>query len=161
MSRVTVRWDTTRLLDYAKAGKVALKDLKIAMRKVGNAGRASVRQLIASQFGSRTGVLRKQARAIRVTATARESIVSARVGPLPNLLNIYEHGAKLPRREVRLRNASVFRFMVKGEVVFARGTMLIGGVSLAPRVVMGPSLRRMEAVAREEVGHILDRIGVS
>jgi len=119
------------LLNYAKAGKAAVQKIRKAMRRVLNVGRKEARQQIASEFGVRTGFLRRQARKMQTKVTVRAAEIKGQVTPLPRLLNIFEGGATLAHGRGHLR----------------------------PRPVVGPGQRAMEAVAREEFDQVLAEVG--
>lgn len=164
MSAISIKVDSTNLINFAEAGKVTFTELKEAMRPVANMGRTSVRQGISSSFVNRTGRLRSDARRIRTTNTAKETKVSAKVGPMPRLLNIFEHGATIPRLTIgvpgkRGGTAKAFHFLhAGGDGGFARGKIIGGGGHLSARPIMGPALMKMEATAVAEITKVLDRI---
>lgn len=119
------------LLNYAKAGKEAVVKVRKAMRRVLNVGRKEARQRISSEFGVRTGFLRRQARKMQTKVTVRAAEIKGQVTPLPRLLNIFEGGATL-----------------------AQGRGL-----LRPRPVVGPGQQAMETVARDEFNQVLAEVG--
>lgn len=162
MSVIKLTINDTNLLNYAEAGKVTIEELKTVMRLTANAGRTFVRQEIGTAFKTRTGKLKAQARAIRTKITANDAKLSARVGPLPSLLNIFENGANIPRMSVAVPGklgARAFHFTHQGgDGGFARGKFMAGGGHLAARPIMRPALVRMEEVATEGIVHVLERI---
>lgn len=131
MATVTVKVNGAGLLDYAKAGREAVKEVKKAVGRVLNAGRKEARQRISADFGVRTGFLRRQARRMQTKTTVTQAEVKGRVTPLPRLLNIFEHGAQLSNGRGYLR----------------------------PRPVIAPARTVMEKQAPEEFERILRQVG--
>ena len=100
---VQVKVIASGLLDYAKQGKQAVKNIRVALRKALNVGRTESRQRINADFGTRTGFLRRQARKLQTSVTVRESLIKGRVKPIPRLMNIFEGGATLAHGRGTLR----------------------------------------------------------
>lgn len=131
MAMVTIKVNGAGLLDYAKAGREAVNDVKKVVRQVLNIGRKEARQRISSQFQVRTGMLRKQARRMQTKATVAQAEVKGRVSPIPNLMNIFERGAQLSN----------------------------GRGFLRPRPVVMPAGAAMESGAKERFAQLLGRVG--
>ena len=91
------------LLDYAKAGKEAVRKIRRAMRVVLNVGRTEARRRISADFDVRTGLLRRKARSMQTKVTVKSAEISGKVTPLPRLLNIFESGATLSHGRGLLR----------------------------------------------------------
>ncbi|MGL4296274.1 MAG: hypothetical protein ACRCTG_11200 [Aestuariivirga sp.] len=119
------------LLNYAKAGREAVDEVKKAMRRVLNAGRTKARQEISAQFKVRTGFLRRQSRKMQTKVSVRAAEVKGQVSPLPRLLNIFERGATLAQGRGHLR----------------------------PRPVVAPASRTMEGIAEAEFDKVLKGVG--
>lgn len=119
------------LLDYIKAGKTTLQRARKAMMVSLNAGRTHARQRISYQFRVRTGVLRKQAKAMRTEVKISAGEISGKVKPIPNLMNIFEHVANLAKGRGHLR----------------------------ARPVVGPARIQMEVVAHREFTKVLQEVG--
>lgn len=119
------------LLNYAKAGREAVAEVKKAMRRVLNAGRTEARRQISSEFGVRTGFLRRQSRKMQTKVSVKAAEVKGQVSPLPRLLNIFEGGATLAQGRGHLR----------------------------PRPVVAPASRTMEGIAVEEFEKVLKGVG--
>ena len=119
------------LIQYAKQGREAVKGVRRAISRALNAGRTTARQKIASEFDTRTGFLRKRARAMRTRVTVSRSEVSGKVGPVPRLMNIFEGGA-----------------------VLAHGRGI-----LRPRPVVGPAGEQMQSKAEQEIQAVLAQVG--
>lgn len=119
------------LLHYAKEGKEAVQRIRKAMRRVLNVGRKEARQKIASEFGVRTGFLRRQSRRMQGKVTVKAAEIKGQVTPLPRLLNIFEGGA----------------------------TLTHGRGLLRARPVVGPGQRAMDAVAGKELQQVLNEVG--
>jgi hypothetical protein len=122
---------TRGLLNYAKQGPLAVKRIRIAMRKIMNVGRKTARQRIASQFVRRTGVLQRQARRLQTKVTVKASEIKGQVTPIPRLMNIFESGALLAK---------------------GRGV-------LHPRPVVGPGQQAMNDIAAQELQQVLREVG--
>lgn len=103
MPSVVVKIDNSGLLDYAKAGRDAVKEVKKVVRQVLNMGRKEARQRISADFTARTGYLRRQGRRMQTAAQVTQAEVKGRVSPLPRLMNIFEHGATLANGRGYLR----------------------------------------------------------
>lgn len=103
MASVRVTVDRSGLLDYAKAGRDAVKDVKKVVRQVLNVARKEARQRISADFGVRSGFLRRQSRRMQTGVTVTQAEVKGRVSPIPRLMNIYEHGATLANGRGYLR----------------------------------------------------------
>lgn len=103
MAFVTITLNNTGLLDYAKAGREAVNDIRKATRQVLNLGRKEARQRISTEFQVRTGYLRKQARRMQTKATVSQAEVRGTVSPIPRLMNIFERGATLANGRGTLR----------------------------------------------------------
>lgn len=146
------------LLDYAKAGKEAVKRIKVAMRRVLNVGRKEARQRIASEFNSRSGFLRRQSRKMQTKVIVKSYEIKGKVTPIPRLMNIFENGATVPFRNNLPKKGTAIRFLSEGEPVFYRATQ-INGFHLRPRPVVAPARRAMEAVAHKEFDQILREVG--
>lgn len=129
---VTIKLHAAGLLNYAKAGRLAVQRIKVAMRKIANVGRTAARQKIASSFRERTSTLKKQARAMQTKVDANTGQIKGRVTPLPNLLNIFERGATRSNP-----NRGIIR----------------------PRPVVGPAQSRMNISAEQELKKVLDQVG--
>ncbi len=131
MALIQFRVNGSGLLNYAKAGQEAVARIKTAMRKVLNVGRKEARQRITSDFGVRTGFLRRQARKIGVRTSVKAAEIKGQVTPLPRLMNIFEHGA----------------------------TLAHGRGILRPRPVLAPAASSMAAVAEGEFQKVLQKVG--
>lgn len=129
--RVRAKIHAPGLLNYAKAGKEAVKQIRKVMRKVLNVGRTEARRRIAAEFTPRTGFLRRQARKMQTKVTVRAAEIKGQVKPIPRLMNIFEGGA----------------------------TLAHGRGILRPRPVVGPGQQAMEAVAGKELEQILREVG--
>jgi len=127
---VSMKLHAVGLLNYAKEGKTAVQRIKVALRKVANTGRTAARQRIAADFRVRTGTLKKQARAMQTKVDVNTGQIKGRVTPLPNLMNIFEHGASRAKRGI-----------------------------LRPRPVVGPAQSRMNISAEQELKKVLDQVG--
>lgn len=103
MASVTVKVYNSGLLNYAKAGREAVRDVKKVVRQVLNMGRKEARQRVSSEFDTRTGYLRRQARRMQTAVKVTQAEVKGRVSPLPRLMNIFEHGATLANGRGYLR----------------------------------------------------------
>lgn len=103
MARWSVKLERTGLLDYAKAGKQALNEVRKATRQVLNLGRKEARRKIGAEFQVRTGFLKKQARRMQTKATVTRGEVRGVVSPIPRLMNIFEKGATLAKGRGVLR----------------------------------------------------------
>ena len=103
MATVMIKVNGTGLLDYAKAGREAVRDVKKVVRQVLNVGRKEARQQISSQFTRRTGYLNRQSRRMQTKAVVTQAEVKGRVSPIPRLMNIFEHGATLSNGRGTLR----------------------------------------------------------
>jgi hypothetical protein len=99
----TVKINDAGLLDYAKAGRDAVKEVKKVVRQVLNIGRKEARQRISSEFKRRTGYLRRQARRMNASVIVTQAEIKGRVSPIPRLMNIFEHGATLSNGRGTLR----------------------------------------------------------
>ncbi len=128
---VTTRLYGIGLLNYAKEGKQAVQKIRKALTSAVNYGRTVARQRIASQFRVRTGTLKRQARGMRTVVTVRGGEIKGQVKPLPNLLNIFEHGA----------------------------TLAHGRGHLAARPVVVPAQRAMEGAATKALGDVVAQVG--
>lgn len=128
---VSVKVHAVGLLNYAKEGKGAIQKIRKSLGTVLNYGRTVARQNIASKFRVRTGRLKKQARNMRTIVTVNGGEIRGQVKPLPNLLNIFEHGA----------------------------TLTHGRGMLAPRPVVFPAQRAMDGAAKKALGEVLDGVG--
>lgn len=131
MATVTVKVNGSGLLDYAKAGRDAFKEVQNTVRSVLNVGRKEARQRISSQFRVRTGFLRRQARSMQTKATVTNAEVKGRVAPIPRLMNIFERGAHLAH----------------------------GRGFLQPRPVITPAADAMQREAPKQFERILNKIG--
>ena len=129
---ISVKLHAVGLLNYAKAGKTAVQRIKVAMRKVANTGRTAARRTIASRFGTVSGGLKRQARAMQTKVDVNTGQIKGRVTPLPNLLNIFEHGATRPHP-----NRGIIR----------------------PRPVVGPAQSTMNISAEQELQKVLEQVG--
>lgn len=126
-----VKVNGTGLLNYAKAGREAVVEVKKAMRRVLNAGRNEARRQISSQFRVRTGYLRRQARKMQTKVSVKAAEIKGQVSPIPRLMNIFEGGA----------------------------TLANGRGHLAPRPVVAPASRTMEGIAVPEFDKVLRGVG--
>lgn len=124
---ISVRVRQSALSDFLALGPRAIRRIRQAMSRIGNVGRREARSRISAQFRVRTGGLRRAARRMKIVTTVRRSEISARVSPLPRLLNIYEGGA-----------------------VLAHGRGI-----LAPRPVVGPAQIEMQRAAQTEIEQAL------
>lgn len=131
MATIKLKVNGAGLLDYAKAGKEAVKRVKTAMRKVLNSGRTKARREIAGQFQVRRGRLKADARKMQTGVTVKAAEVKGKISPLPRLLNIFENGATL-----------------------ANGRGL-----LRPRPVIGPASDTMQGMAEKEFNAVLAEVG--
>lgn len=109
MASVTITINSSGLLDYAKAGRDAVKDVKKVVNRVLNMGRKTARQEISSEFQVRSGFLRRQARRMRTSTKVTQAEVIGRVSQIPRLTNIFEHGATLANGRGYLRPRPVVR----------------------------------------------------
>lgn len=91
---VRVNLNLKGLLNYAKAGKEARKDISKAVRHALNVGRKIARQRISSEFRVRTGFLRRQARKMQTKVSIRDAEIKGQVTPIPRLMNIFEKPKK-------------------------------------------------------------------
>jgi hypothetical protein len=128
---VQMRVHASGLLDYAKAGKDAVRRIRRAMRRALNVGRKVARQRIASEFTPRTGLLRQQARKMQTKVTVKAFEIKGRVKPIPRLMNIFEGGATLAK----------------------------GRGFLHPRPVVAPAAAAMEAEAAKTLTDVMHEIG--
>jgi hypothetical protein len=128
---IQIKVNGAGLLNYAKAGKEAVQNIKKAMGRVLNVGRKEARQRINSDFGVRTGFLRRQARKIQTNVSVKSAEIKGRITPLPRLLNIFESGA----------------------------TLTHGRGILRPRPVVAPAGQSMEAIAEGEFEKVLHEVG--
>jgi hypothetical protein len=128
---VAVKVHAPGLLNYAKAGKVAVTRIKKVMRKVLNVGRTEARRRITAEFTPRTGFLRRQARKMQTKVSVRAAEIKGQVTPIPRLMNIFEGGA----------------------------TLAHGRGILRPRPVVGPGQKAMDAVASKELEQVLREVG--
>lgn len=119
------------LLNYAKAGREAVAEVKKAMRRVLNAGRTEARRKISSEFGVRTGFLRRQSRKMQTKVSVKAAEIKGQVSPIPRLMNIFEGGA----------------------------TLAHGRGFLRPRPVIAPASRTMEGLAQAEFDKVLQGVG--
>lgn len=131
MATIKIHVNGKGLLDYAKAGKEAVKRVKTAMRKVLNAGRTEARRQIASQFQVRTGRLRAASRKMQTRVSVKQSEIKGQIAPLPRLLNIFENGA----------------------------TLAHGRGFLQPRPVIAPASKSMQDSAEKEFAAVLAEVG--
>lgn len=90
-----IKLHTKGLLNYVKEGKEARSRVYKALSIALNVGRKIARRKISSEFGVRTGFLRRQARKIENKVVIKKSEIKGRITPLPRLLNVYEEGATL------------------------------------------------------------------
>ncbi len=127
---VQVKVNGAGLLNYAKAGPAAVKEVRVAIGKILNKGRTTARQQISSDFTVRTGFLRRQARKMQTRTTIKPAEIKGQVAPLPRLMNIFERGATLAN---------------------GRGV-------LRPRPVIAPAAAAMERVAAQEIEKVLQRV---
>lgn len=128
---VSVKMHAVGLLNYAKEGKGAVQKIRKSLGQVLNHGRTVARQTISAKFQVRTGRLKKQARSMRTVVTVNGGEIKGQVKPLPNLLNIFEHGATLAH---------------------GRGT-------LAARPVVFPAQRAMDGAAKKAMTDVLAQVG--
>ncbi len=131
MATIKLHVNGRGLLDYARAGRDAVKRVKTAMRKVLNAGRTTARREISGQFEVRTGRLKADARKMQTKVSVRAAEVKGQITPLPRLLNIFENGA----------------------------TLANGRGFLRPRPVIAPASESMEGLADKEFGAVLAEVG--
>ena len=128
---VKIKVHAKGLLDYVKAGKGAMQQVRKAMSRVLNVGRKEARQRISQDFGVRTGFLRRQARRMQTKVTVSKTEIKGEVKPIPRLMNIFEHGATLAK---------------------GRGT-------LRPRPVVAPGQQAMDHAASREFNQVLAEVG--
>ena len=156
---VTIKTNTSGLLNLVSWGKVTEKALHQAMKLVVQSGRNEARAQIRSQFRRRTGRLAADAGKIRTRTTVTVAEISGTVGPLPRLLSIFEKGAVRPGGTIRPVKAQALRFVVggvaRGETVFVRGEVTVRGGVIAPRPVVEPTAREMQSMAGEQFGVVL------
>lgn len=119
------------LLDYAKAGKGAVQDIRKSMRTILNVGRTDARRRIAAEFTPRTGFLKRQARKMQTKVTVKAAEIRGQVTPIPRLMNIFEHGATLAQ---------------------GRGI-------LRARPVVAPAQQSMDTLAPRVLGAVLEKVG--
>lgn len=157
---VRINVNISGLLNYSKTGLDALKEVRRETRKALNVGRTKVRQLINSQFQTRTGVLKRQARRMQTKATVQQAEIFGRVSPIPNLMNIFDHGAQVPARVLAPKRAKALRFVLPSQSapVFAMSANL-GPFSLRPRPVIQPAANVMGKDALERFRSLLRRVG--
>lgn len=129
--RIQVKVIARGLLDYAKAGREAVKAIRKAMYRAMNAGRRTARQQIRSQFQVRTGFLRRQAGKLRPKVTIKDYEIRGTVTPIPRLMNIFESGA----------------------------TLAHGRGFLHPRPVVRPGQDAIDQTGRQELEKIMAGIG--
>lgn len=107
------KWDITinkrGLLDYAKAGRDAVRDVQKVVRSVMNSARKTARRRIAAEFRTRTGYLKRQSRRMQTKAIVSRAEVKGQVLPIPRLMNIFERGATLAHGRGFLRPRPVVR----------------------------------------------------
>lgn len=152
--KLTLKIDQSRFQSYLDIGKKAQQRIRTVMRAVANIGRKEARHKISTQFRRRTGRLHKDARRIRTTVNVRPGLVSAKVGPMPRLLNIFEHGATIPAREIMPKRRKALK--LRGQEIFARGPIQVGAAVLQPRPVMKPALGEMDKLAMIELTNVLN-----
>lgn len=146
-TQIRTKFRAVGLLDYAKQGKEALKNIRRALYASLNAGRRVARQRISSEFQVRTGGLKRQAGRMRPqlgifkqlrarrggpskgSATPYE--IGGRITPIPKLMNIFESGATLAR----------------------------GRGFLRPRPVVGPGQEAIDQAATREFQKVMNGIG--
>jgi hypothetical protein len=131
MAIIRIKVNGAGLLNYAKAGREAVAEVKKAMRRILNAGRTEARRTITSEFGVRTGFLRRQSRKMQTKVSVKAAEIKGQVTPLPRLLNIFERGA----------------------------TLTHGRGILRPRPVIAPAGKSMEAIADGEFQKVLRGVG--
>lgn len=119
------------LLNYAKAGREAIAEVKRAMRRVLNAGRTEARRQISASFRVRTGFLWRQSRKMQTKVSIKAAEIKGQVSPIPRLMNIFEGGSTLAQ----------------------------GRRHLAPRPVVAPASRTMEGIAVAEFDKVLKGVG--
>lgn len=147
------------LLNYAKAGREAIAEVKRAMRRVLNAGRTEARRQISAQFRVRSGFLRRQSRKMQTKVSVKAAEIKGQVSPIPRLMNIFEGGANVPSRTITPKNGKVLRFVTPPLMpTFARSAH-VGAYHLAPRPVVAPASRTMEGVAVAEFEKVLRGVG--
>lgn len=162
MGNVRVRVNTHGLLDYAKAGRATLTDVRKAVEHVLSIGRTEARRRITSQFRVRTGRLQgESARGMKSKVNTQGHGFLGRVAPLPHLMNIFEQGATLPSRTIVARSGGVLAMpTASGEVYF--GTRAnIPSVKLRPRPVILPASQAMEQQGSEWFERVMRRVGRS
>lgn len=128
---VAMKLQGVGLLDYAKQGPLAVKRIRVSMRKVLNVGRKEARQRIAGQFTRRSGVLQRQSRKMQTKVSIKAAEIKGQITPIPRLMNIFESGA----------------------------TLAHGRGILHPRPVVGPGQTAMNQVAGEELQRVLQQVG--
>ena len=159
MATIQIKVNGAGLLNYAQAGRDAGLAIQQAMRRVLNVGRTAVRRQIAAQFTRRTGFLARQSRKMQTKVSVKASEIKGQITPLPRLLNIFEHGAQVPARTNAPKNGHVIRFVIPPQApIFATGSR-IGAFRLAPRPIIAPASRSMEAMAKGEFGKVLQGMG--
>jgi hypothetical protein len=128
---VSVKVHAAGLLNYVQAGRDAVTEVRKAMRRIANVARTEARRRIHSEFQARTGFLRRKARAMQTEVAVKSSEITARVKPIPRLMNIFERGATLTN---------------------GRGV-------LRPRPVVSPAQVSMDKAGTEQLNKILAGVG--
>lgn len=162
MGKIRVRVNTHGLLDYAKAGRAAVQDVRRAVEYTLSVGRTEARTQIRAQFRARTGrLLRESARGMKSKISVEGHGFLGRIAPLPHLMNIFEGGATLPARTIVPKSGRVLSMpTASGEVYFGMSAD-IPSVSLRPRPVILPASQAMEQKGSEFFERVMQRVGQS
>lgn len=159
---IRVRINTHGLLDYARAGQVAVKDVRRAVEYTLSLGRTEARTRIASQFRVRTGRLhRESARGMKSKIDLDNHRFFGRVAPLPHLMNIFEGGATLPARTIVPRSGGVLSMPTAAGAVYFGASADIPSVRLRPRPVILPASQVMEQRGSAFFERVMRRVGQS
>lgn len=157
---IRIRVNTHGLLNYAKTGEEAARDVLRAVEHVLSIGKTEARNRITAQFRTRTGRLQgESARGMRSKINLDGHGFLGRIAPLPHLMNIFERGATLPARTIVPRSADVLAMpTASGETYF--GTRAeIPSVRLRPRPVILPASQAMERGAEQIFARLMRRVG--
>lgn len=160
MGNVRIRVNTHGLLDYAKAGREAVRDVRRAVEHVLLIGRTEARTKITSQFRVRTGRLQMEsARGMKFKINTDGHAVLGRIAPLPHLMNIFERGATLPARTIGPRSAEVLSMPTASGAVYFGTSADIPSTRLRPRPVILPASQAMEQKGSDIFERLMRRVG--
>lgn len=162
MGKIRVRVNTHGLLDYAKAGREAVQEVRKAVEHVLSIGRTEARNRITSQFRVRTGRLQMEsARGMKSKINVDGHGFLGRIAPLPHLMNIFEGGATLPARTIVPRDGRVLSMPTAGGEVYFGMSADIPSVRLRPRPVILPASQAMEQKGSAWFERVMRRVGRS